>query len=402
MLLSDKKMFAHTKEVMGEAMREKDSSLNHEIFSHSHSHSQAQSASPGGTTGVHEALKGHIRHRTTSADEHIVTMERKITRKLSLLMLQRGKVLEGLNGIQEGESDQEDSDEDDEESRERGIERLKERGNELRKLSMSSGGAGTGKAKELEMATPMAKSTTRKSLITQAKGMKSLIPEKWRDLKKTQFAPHYTIAEVKHFLDCFRFVDKNMSGEIDVDEWQEFLKGMSQDMTQTESRRLFMHIDENHNGAISISEGELKIKWRIENTRNTSTLTPCSLAPVCKVVFNKASGHQLKIMVHIMTNELNRDLNSTHSGLRSDNFDRKDLRELFHIYDEKNERHISIKKILTSFTALNIDEGLVMKLFHDAGYEDAYNENIDVETFVDVIYCYLSGQKNRNLAISGY
>ena len=116
--------------------------------------------------------------------------------------------------------------------------------------------------------------------------------------------------EVKHFYSCFSHVDKDMSGEIDVDEWQHFLTGMDQDMSPTDSRRLFMHIDANHNGVISMDE-------------------------ICKVVFNKASPEQLRTMVNVMERS---SADKRHMSAKREDFSRNDLRQLFILYDEEGEK----------------------------------------------------------------
>ena len=107
------------------------------------------------------------------------------------------------------------------------------------------------------------------------------------------------------------FVDKNRTGEIDIGEWQEFLKGMNQPMSGTDSRRLFVHIDEDHNGVLSIEE-------------------------ISKVVFNRASAHQLKVMVHVISSELNYQEQKDKEKAETE-ISRNDLRQLYGIYDEEHK-----------------------------------------------------------------
>jgi len=197
------------------------------------------------------------------------------------------------------------------------------------------------------------------------------LPSKFNELKKTEFAPHYQIEEVKHFLECFRYVDRNMSGEIDIDEWQEFLKGMNQEMSGTDSRRLFMHIDENHNGAISMGE-------------------------ICKVVFNRASAMQQKIMVNVMNCELSAQIDDDNHKAMTD-ITRDDLRQLYKIYDEESKMRMSVKDIALCVQMLKIDEMLIFSLFADAGVDNIMKPEVDEELFVDVIYSYLKGTKNSRL-----
>jgi Ca2+-binding EF-hand superfamily protein len=190
--------------------------------------------------------------------------------------------------------------------------------------------------------------------------VKPKLPSKWSELRQGAFGPNYSVDEVKHFYSCFSFVDKDMSGEIDVDEWQQFLTGMDQQMSQTDARRLFMHIDANHNGVIDMSE-------------------------ICKVVFNRATPEQLKIMIHVM---------SCQTGFKKrqqqhkKEFSRSDLRDLFKLYDENNELRLPVKKLKTALNILNIGEKVVETIFKDAGIDLATGD-VDAEEFVDLFHGYL-------------
>jgi len=195
------------------------------------------------------------------------------------------------------------------------------------------------------------------------KRKKAALPQKWHDLRIGSFGPNYTLDEVKHFYSCFSWVDKDYSGEIDVDEWEEFLLGMDQEMTPTDSRRLFIHIDANHNGVISMDE-------------------------ICKVVFNKATPEQQRIMVNVMehTTRMKKNIQAT-----KDDFTRADLRQLFKTYDENDDKRLKISKLATAFLVIDIGQEVVKKIFTDAGINPITGD-IDAEEFVECFYGYLKGK----------
>ena len=67
-------------------------------------------------------------------------------------------------------------------------------------------------------------------------------------LRKGAFGPHYSLAEVLKFRQNFNSVDIDMSGNMDMTEWQSFLQRMNQAMSPTEAQLLFMHIDKDRSG----------------------------------------------------------------------------------------------------------------------------------------------------------
>ena len=194
----------------------------------------------------------------------------------------------------------------------------------------------------------------------KASPAKPKMPSKWSELRQGAFGPNYTVDEIKHFYSCFSFVDQDMSGEIDVDEWQQFLNGMDQQMSPTDARRLFMHIDANHNGVIDMSE-------------------------ISKVVFNRATPEQLKVMINVMTNQTQMQKRLNQSKRE---FTRNDLRELFKLYDENDEKRLSVAKLKSAFTILSVPGDVVEGLFEERGI-DVVTGDIDADEFTDIFHDYL-------------
>ena len=223
-----------------------------------------------------------------------------------------------------------------------------ERKNSMRSTSMKGG---------LKRVTSMGSMTGTTGKISPKK---EPLKEKWSQLRVGEFGPNYTLDEVKHFYTCFSRVDKDMTGDIDVDEWQLFLTGMDQEMSATDSRRLFMHIDANHNGVISMDE-------------------------ICKVVFNRATPEQLKTMVNVMEKTTGQ---KRHISKKREDFSRNDLRHLFILYDEQDEKILSVKQLSSAFMVLGIDAKTIEKAFADSGI-DVEDGTMDCEEFVDVFSAYL-------------
>ena len=66
--------------------------------------------------------------------------------------------------------------------------------------------------------------------------------------------PHYTMADVESFRDSFNFVDVDLSGMINMEEWFLFLGRMNQKLSPIESQLLFLHIDKDRDGEITMRE----------------------------------------------------------------------------------------------------------------------------------------------------
>ena len=66
--------------------------------------------------------------------------------------------------------------------------------------------------------------------------------------------PHYTEKDVQAFQDAFEFVDVDFSGMIDMEEWFLFLRRMEQRLNPVEAQLLFLHLDSDRDGLLTMLE----------------------------------------------------------------------------------------------------------------------------------------------------
>ena len=106
-----------------------------------------------------------------------------------------------------------------------------------------------------------------------------------------------TQADVESFRDSFNFVDVDLSGMINMEEWFLFLGRMNQKLSPIESQLLFLHIDKDRDGEITMRE-------------------------LLAIVFQKATAKQLNTMhrhlwdLHLRdaTERKQRDIENRHSS----------------------------------------------------------------------------------------
>jgi hypothetical protein len=66
--------------------------------------------------------------------------------------------------------------------------------------------------------------------------------------------PNYTEKDVQAFQDAFEFVDVDFSGMIDMEEWFLFLRRMEQRLNPVEAQLLFLHLDSDRDGLLTMLE----------------------------------------------------------------------------------------------------------------------------------------------------
>lgn len=66
--------------------------------------------------------------------------------------------------------------------------------------------------------------------------------------------PYYTAHDIIEFRNSFNYVDVDLSGSINMEEWFIFMARMNQSLTRIESQLLFIHIDTDEDGLINMRE----------------------------------------------------------------------------------------------------------------------------------------------------
>ena len=160
-----------------------------------------------------------------------------------------------------------------------------------------------------------------------------------------------------HFCENFSFVDIDMSGELDMDEWETFLSRSNQELSSNDAKLLFMHIDVNRDGTISIGE-----------------LTP--------VVFSLATRKQHKEMVRVVRHHV-QTLKSSHAEVHREVVGDDELAELFHAHLPRGARGFPVKKLATLCHSLLLPDGVCER--HAKSMLEAGVHDIDEEDFLALV-----------------
>ena len=157
-----------------------------------------------------------------------------------------------------------------------------------------------------------------------------------------------------HFCENFSFVDIDMSGELDMDEWETFLSRSSQEISTHDAKLLFMHIDVNRDGTISIGE-----------------LTP--------VVFSLATRKQHREMVRVVRHQvLHLKTSQAREAVGDDQ-----LVELFRVHLPRGASKFPVRKLSTLCHSLLLPDGVCER--HAKSMIEAGVHDIDEEDFLALV-----------------
>jgi len=141
-------------------------------------------------------------------------------------------------------------------------------------------------------------------------------------LRPGVFGPTYTVADVMQFRNNFNYVDVDQSGELDMDEWETFLLRMNQNLSTTDARLLFLHVDKDRDGTIELAE----------------------LIPI---VFSQAVPKQHRIMKQLILS-----VNAKRQAKQVESVTDADLATLFHGFASAGS--LQIARLGNALTALSI------------------------------------------------
>jgi Ca2+-binding EF-hand superfamily protein len=171
--------------------------------------------------------------------------------------------------------------------------------------------------------------------------------------------PYYKMADVKHFLDAFQKVDEDYSGDLNIDEWCNFLMslgGKSLDIQQ--ARTIFYGIDMQGDGVVSVKD----------------------LIPV---VFGKATSNQQKLITKYLELEISR-----RKAIGKDILTEHDLRKLFEYYDEDVLGFIPADAVRERIKALSISEQAMYAVLSSFAEMDA-DEMMNPSDFIKTFHLYV-------------
>ncbi|ETV99914.1 hypothetical protein, variant [Aphanomyces invadans] len=91
----------------------------------------------------------------------------------------------------------------------------------------------------------------------EAKRRPPIDPVEWAKAGKNPFGPHYSVREVLEFGETLLRFDKDLSGDIDTDEWMKIMTAFmpkAHDADVAVAKELFATVDANEDGLISLNE----------------------------------------------------------------------------------------------------------------------------------------------------
>lgn len=145
-------------------------------------------------------------------------------------------------------------------------------------------------------------------------------------LTNRMLLPFYKLADVQHFLDIFQKVDEDYSGDLDPNEWVKFLTTLNKTISTQQARSVFMQVDVNNNGVLSIRD----------------------LIPV---VFSKANKETQRNIIKYVDSEVSKRKNN-----EKDAFNESDLEKLFEIYDTNVVGFIPISLVRDKIRGMQLAE----------------------------------------------
>jgi Ca2+-binding EF-hand superfamily protein len=138
--------------------------------------------------------------------------------------------------------------------------------------------------------------------------------------------PFYKLEDVQNFLEVFNKVDVDFSGDLDPTEWANFFSAMNRAVSYQEAQVMFLKLDTNGDGALSIRE----------------------LIPL---VFDKAKKEQLKLILHYVESEV---MKKQHEARRS--FTAVELETLFDFYDADVVGFVAVNVIRERIRAMHLPQ----------------------------------------------
>ena len=139
--------------------------------------------------------------------------------------------------------------------------------------------------------------------------------------------PFYKAEDIRHFMDIFTKVDKDFSGDLDMDEWVQLFSSINNTIPEAEARSIFMKF-KNDKGFLTVNE----------------------LIPV---VFSKATKEQTKLITRFCLAEIMRPSNESVMLTFAE------VDQLFEIYDVENLGFVAVGYIKDKIRDTGLNENII-------------------------------------------
>jgi Ca2+-binding EF-hand superfamily protein len=177
-------------------------------------------------------------------------------------------------------------------------------------------------------------------------------------LNTRSLLPYYKLADVKHFLDAFQKVDEDYSGDLDIEEWCQFLTSFNKSLSKQHCRTIFNRVDRKGEGVLSVRE----------------------LIPV---VFSQANKDQQALITKYLEIEI-----SKRKASSKDLINETDLRKLFDYYDEESLGFISVDFFREKIKFLQLPDAATESLLGKIQTMDP-DEMLNPSDFVRIFHQYV-------------
>jgi len=146
-------------------------------------------------------------------------------------------------------------------------------------------------------------------------------------LETRALLPFYKAEDIRHFMDIFTKVDKDFSGDLDMDEWVQLFSSINNTIPEAEARSIFMKF-KNDKGFLTVNE----------------------LIPV---VFSKATKEQTKLITRFCLAEIMRPSNESVMLTFAE------VDQLFEIYDVENLGFVAVRYIKDKIRDTGLNENII-------------------------------------------
>jgi hypothetical protein len=179
------------------------------------------------------------------------------------------------------------------------------------------------------------------AMMSAHQGVDSDTMEVRMSLTTRDLLPFYQISDLRNFLDIFHRVDDDFSGDLNVDEWLQFFSSFNKSITVSQARRMFVKMDEDTDGFLSLRD----------------------LIPV---IFSRASKEQVSLILKYLEAEVCQKKANKREYVLKD-----DLDTMFAYYDVDLIGFVEVKKIKDKIRSFQMTDQAHLAIFAMfKGYED--------------------------------